>query len=79
MKLGFLKHERIENCHCEFHPAGGGSLTCEAGRDLSGCASTDFEQRILSNINGIETVETRFPVAGQGMGFIRFRYNPPQP
>lgn len=60
-------------------PAGGASLTCEAGRDLSGWASPDLQERILSTVDGIETVEARLPVAGQGMGFLRFRYNPPQP
>jgi len=59
--------------------ADGGALTCQAGRGLADWTSPDLQERILSTVDGIETVEARIPVAGQGMGFIRFRYDPPQP
>jgi hypothetical protein len=59
--------------------ADGGALTCQAGRGLADWASPDLQERILSTVDGIETVEARIPVAGQDKGFIRFRYEPPQP
>lgn len=59
--------------------ADGGALTCQAGRGLADWASPDLQERILSTVDGIETVEARIPVAGQTKGFIRFRYDTPQP
>lgn len=59
--------------------ADGGALTCQAGRGLTNWDSPDLQERILSTADGIETVEARIPFAGHGMGFIRFRYDPPQP
>ena len=59
--------------------AGGASLTCRAGRELADWNSQDLQQRILSTVDGMETVEARLPVAGEGKGFIRFRYNQAQP
>jgi hypothetical protein len=57
----------------------GGSLTCQGGRDLSGWNSPDLQERILSTVDGIETVEARLPVTGKSAGFLRFQYVPPQP
>lgn len=59
--------------------AGGASLTCQAGRDLTNWVSPDLQQRILSTVDGVETVEARLPVAGKDMGFLRFQYIPAQP
>lgn len=75
MEGGFLRCVYTRNTGA----AGGASLTCQAGRSLANWDSPDLEERILSNIDGIETVEARIPFAGHGMGFLRFRYDPPQP
>ncbi len=58
--------------------ADGASLACQAGRGLSDWDAPDLQERILTTIDGIETVEARIPVEGQDMGFIRFMYSPPQ-
>ena len=59
--------------------AGGASITCQAGRNLKDWNAPDLQERILSTVDGIETVEARLPVAGQGKGFLRFQYIPAQP
>ena len=56
---------------------GGFSLACEAGRSLAAWNAPDLKERILSTVDGIETVEALLPVNGHGEGFLRFRYPPP--
>lgn len=54
--------------------AGDYGLDCQATRDMSNWAAPDLQERILSTINGIETVEARIPVSGGHMGFLRLKY-----
>lgn len=55
-------------------PEGGMSLRCVGSRNLQQWDVPDIEERILSNENGIETVETRIPVGGNDRGFLMFNY-----
>jgi subtilisin family serine protease len=57
----------------------GGSVTCQASRNLSNWNAPGLQERVLSTINGIQTIEARLPVAGNSSGFLRFLYTAPQP
>ncbi|MFC7335858.1 S8 family serine peptidase [Haloferula chungangensis] len=51
------------------------SIVCEATRgSFSEWTAPDFEERILSSVNGVETVEAQLPVLPNSKGFLRFRY-----
>ncbi len=55
------------------------AIICEGTRDMVDWEPVDFEQRILSTTNGIETVEARMPAdpATNPKGFMRIRYVKP--
>jgi len=57
----------------------GGSVTCQASRNLSNWNAPGLQERVLTTINGIQTIEARLPVAGNSSGFLRFLYTAPQP
>jgi Divergent InlB B-repeat domain/Immunoglobulin I-set domain len=54
-------------------------LSCEGSRNFTDWAAPDFEERILSTENGIETIEARMPATGAGndRGFLRMKYGQP--
>lgn len=41
--------------------------------------SPDLEERVISSVDGIETIESRLPHGAYLRGFIRFRYVPENP
>ena len=53
---------------------GGYALACEATRDMADWNASDRQERILSSVRGIDTVEVRLPVSGGNKGFLRFKY-----
>ncbi|MBK1830815.1 S8 family serine peptidase [Verrucomicrobiaceae bacterium R5-34] len=53
----------------------GYSLECQGSRNLTSWDSPDFEERVLSSVDGVETVEARLPSTGNSKGFIRLQYN----
>lgn len=52
---------------------GGLSLLSQGSRDLNDWNAPDLQERVLSTVNGVETVEARIP-ATEGKGFIRLKY-----
>jgi hypothetical protein len=75
MEAGFLRCVYTRNLGA----AVGGSVTCQASRNLSNWNAPGLQERVLSTINGIQTIEARLPVAGNPSGFLRFLYTAPQP
>lgn len=49
-------------------------LQSQGSRTLTGWDTPDFQERILSTDEGIETVEARLPTTGHQRGFIRMRF-----
>jgi hypothetical protein len=55
------------------------AVRCEAGRAMDDWGSPDLEERVISSVDGIETIESRLPHGAYPSGFIRFRYVPENP
>jgi len=70
LERGFLSviHTRLSG------PQSGMSVRCVGSRNLHQWDAPDLQERVLSVENGVETVETRIPVAGNDRGFLRFHY-----
>ena len=56
---------------------GGLSLACQGSRDMSDWNAPDIQERILSTVDGVETVEARIPATENAKGFLRLKYNRP--
>ncbi len=55
----------------------GFGVTAEATRDLGGWGIESLSERIISSLQGVETVEVSMKTAGRDSGFIRLRYKRP--
>jgi hypothetical protein len=75
LENGFMRVVYTRNLGAE----GGATLVCEAARSLAAWNAPDLRERILSTVDGIESVEALLPLTGHETGFLRFRYDPPQP
>jgi len=62
-------------------PASGTPIRCEEGRVMNDWDSPEFEERVISLENGIETIESRLPhgTNPRTRNFIGFRHTPDAP
>lgn len=60
-------------------PASGTPIRCQAGRAMNDWDSPELEERVISSVDGIETIESRIPHGANPTGFIRFKYVPEAP
>ncbi|MCU0796311.1 MAG: Ig-like domain-containing protein, partial [Akkermansiaceae bacterium] len=72
---GFLRRTYTRNLGAE----SGASFACRGGRNLLSWDAADLQERILSNEDGVETIEAMLPMTGHQSGFLRFEYQDPPP
>jgi subtilisin family serine protease len=56
----------------------GGTVFSQASRDLTQWNAPDLQERIISTVDGIETIEVRFPTTAP-RGFLRMQYQTTSP
>jgi hypothetical protein len=56
----------------------GGTVLSQASRDLTQWNAPGLQERIISTVEGVETIEVRFPSTAP-RGFLRMQYHATSP
>jgi hypothetical protein len=57
--------------------ADGFAVSARGSRDLLNWNAPDVQESVLTTVDGIQSVEARLPITGQGRGYLRAEYSRP--